>query len=180
MLRRGGLKARSWNRILIDRKTASIGNVRVPLSLDTRLVPEARRADTVPWDRSPVGAGFATRQPVPVTRRSASFVGGIARRGGWHASAPMAKLEFDTDELIIRPASVAKRLGLHEVRASRRETKAIRLSTGVLAVRVSVIQMDGMEVEPYFTVMRRRPVRNALEEQAWPVVEDRWKFGRRS
>ena len=55
---------------------------------------------------------------------------------------------FDADELTIRPTSLAKSFGIGEVRTTRPETKAIRLSTGVLAVRVSVIRSDGIEIEP--------------------------------
>jgi hypothetical protein len=73
----------------------------------------------------------------------ALFVGGIAERGGWHASGPFAELEFDSDYLVIRPVRLAKRLGLKDVAARRSDTKAIRLSTGVLGVRVSVVQASG-------------------------------------
>jgi hypothetical protein len=114
---------------------------------------------------------------VRVSQQWASFVGGIATRGGWHVSAPMARLQFDGEHLLIRPTSLPYALGLQEVRASKADTKAIRLSTGILAVRVSVIRSDGTEAEPYFTVMTRGRVRKALEERGWPVVEDRWKFG---
>jgi hypothetical protein len=117
---------------------------------------------------------------VRVSQRWASFVGGMATRGGWHASGPMARLEFDNNNLVIRPTAAAKLVRLGEVKAAKADTQAIRLSTGILAVRVSVIRSDGVEVEPYFTVMRRGRVRKALEERGWPVVEDHWKFGRRS
>jgi hypothetical protein len=111
----------------------------------------------------------------PVT---ANFVGGIAKRGGWHASGPAARLEFDRDQLVIRSKKFSKRLGLGDVSVRREACNAVRLSTGILAVRVSVIDRDGIEIEPYFTATRRGPVRRALQARGWPVIEDRWRFGR--
>jgi len=80
-----------------------------------------------------------------------SHVRGRDRRtGAWHASGPMGRLEFDSDDLVIRSTNIARRLGIGEVRTRKADTKAIRLSTGVLAVRVSVVRSDGTELEPYF------------------------------
>ncbi len=109
----------------------------------------------------------------------ARFTGGIATRGGLHASGPFGVLEFDERELSIRGVGLAKWIGLRGVRASRGETQAIRLSTGALAVRVSIIRADGTEVEPYFAASQRGRVRQALIERNWPIVEDRWNFGLR-
>jgi hypothetical protein len=117
--------------------------------------------------------------PPPTDLPPAVFTGGMARRGGWQARGPFARLEFDAEHLAIKAKALAKALGLREVRAARATTQAIRLSTGVLAVRVSVIQHAGTEVEPYFATMSRRRVRQALVARGWPVVEDRWRFARR-
>jgi len=113
---------------------------------------------------------------VRVPMEPASFVGGIVTASGWRATWPMARLEFDENDLAIWSSAVPKYFGPGELRVARRDTKAIRLSTGVLAVRVSVIRPDGNEAEPYFTVLRRGPLRQALHQRGWPVVEDRWTF----
>ena len=89
----------------------------------------------------------------------------------------MARLRIDEGCLVISPLGVPRYFGPTEIRVSRSETNAIRLSTGIFAVRVSVIWSDGKEVEPYFTVKRRGLVRQALQERGWPVVEDHWWFG---
>ena len=110
----------------------------------------------------------------------ASFVGGIVTESGFRATYPMARLEFDENELVIWSSAVPRYFGPNELRVSRHDTKAIRLSTGIFAVRVSVIRSDGIEARPCFLVLRRGPVRQALRDRGWPVVEDYWKFGRRS
>jgi hypothetical protein len=92
----------------------------------------------------------------------------------------MARLRFDEDDLVITPLLVTRHFGPTELQFSRRDTKAIRLSTGIFAVRVSVIRSDGTEVAPYFKLTRRDPVRQALRQRGWPVVEDRWQLGYRS
>jgi hypothetical protein len=92
----------------------------------------------------------------------------------------MARLQFDEHDLVIWSSAVPRYFGPNELRVSRRDTKALRLSTGFLAVRVSVIRLDGTELRPAFTVFKRGPVRQALQERGWPVVEDRGKYGRRS
>jgi len=96
---------------------------------------------------------------------------------GWRASWPMAHLEFDENDLAIWSSAVPEYFGPDELRVARDRTKAVRLSTGFLGVRVSVIRLDGTELKPYFAALRRGPVRQALHERGWPVVEDRWKFG---
>ena len=118
--------------------------------------------------------------PPPPRPAPSVFTGGIAERGGWHASGPFARLEVGDDLLVIRATRLATVVGLHDVQAQKAETKAVRLSTGVLAVRVSVIRADGVELEPYFTAMSRGPIRRALLARGWPVVEDKWRFGLRS
>lgn len=108
----------------------------------------------------------------------ATFTGGIAVRGGWRASGPFARLDIGDEDLVIRASPVARKLGLSDVIAIRSETKGTRLSTGALAVRVSVIRSDGTEVEPYFAAAGRARIRTALHERGWPIIEDHWKFGR--
>ena len=61
------------------------------------------------------------------------------------------------------PVSVVDRL--------RQEVAAVRLSTGVLAVRVSVIDLNGNALVPFFTAVSRRRIRMALRDRTW-VVED--------
>jgi hypothetical protein len=92
----------------------------------------------------------------------------------------MARLRFDQDCLVITPLLKTRYFGPTEMQFSRRDTTAVRLSTGIFAVRVSVIRSDGKELEPYFKLMSRGPVRQALRQRDWPVVEDRWQLGYRS
>lgn len=91
-----------------------------------------------------------------------------------------ATLRFNADVLRVEPGRLASTFGLTPVAATRVSAEAIRLSTGIFRVRVSVIGEDGIEVEPYFTATSRTGIRRALLERGWQVVEDRWDLKRRS
>jgi|JI10StandDraft_1071094.scaffolds.fasta_scaffold588276_1 hypothetical protein len=104
------------------------------------------------------------RAPNPVT-----FVGGIGSPMGWHFSAPMGRLAFDEQRLVISGVGPAATAGTVDM--LRQEVAAVRLSTGVLAVRVSVIDLNGNALVPFFTAVSRRRIRMALRDRTW-VVED--------
>jgi hypothetical protein len=80
----------------------------------------------------------------------------------------MGRLEIGDNDLAIYGTAIARRVALGEVRVTRDGTNAVRLSTGVLAVRVSIIGSDGTELEPYFAALARRRVREALRDRGWP------------
>ena len=105
--------------------------------------------------------------PVPHQRLQASFTGGIHQRpGGGGASFPFGHLEFDDEQL--------RMWGFGKAVAVRREAiRGVRLSTGILATRVSVVYLDGSESNVYFAALGRGPVRQALQERGWPVIDER-------
>lgn len=119
---------------------------------------------------SDIGGHGATKLD-PDSLPKAAFRGGIRRRPlGSGVSYPFGHLEFDAQRLRI--------WGFGEsVEVRRSDVEGVRLSTGILATRVAVVGRDGAESDVYFAALRRSPVRKALNERGWPVVESR--FSRR-
>jgi len=94
------------------------------------------------------------------------FRGGVRTRSalGFGASYPFGHLDFDEDRLRIWGFGMLVDVG-------RASVRAVRLSTGILATRVTVIGDDGVESDVYFAALRRGTVRRALREHGWDVIE---------
>ena len=98
----------------------------------------------------------------------AAFRGGIrsAVALGSGVSFPFGHLAFDQAELSIFGA------GWH-LNVQRNDVRWVRISPGILAVKVSVIGTDGTQRDPYFAALSRGLIRAALIECGWPIIEDR-------
>lgn len=132
--------------------------------VQSRAAPAAARDTARPiWDTRRVDGVLDGPEELP----KASFTGGIRERpGGFGVSWPFGHLEFDRDRLRI--------WGIGDgVDVRRDEVRGVRLSTGILATRVSVVYPDGSESQVYFAALIRRPVRKALRRLRWTVLEGR-------
>jgi hypothetical protein len=100
---------------------------------------------------------------------AASFRGGIhVRRFFGGAGAPAGgHLEFDRD--LIRLWGLG-----FEVTVRREDVRAVRFGPGMLATRFSVMPNKPGPAQMFWLSTRRpTPVRAALTELGWPIVEDR-------
>jgi len=133
----------------------------------TRLMARPDRAARVTVPAASPGGG---------ARPPARFTGGIGERWGLKVTAPWGHLSIDEDAIRIWGTGPAKGADLS---LARPEVAAVRISSGVLCVRIGLVDRDGEEHEPFFVVTRREAVRRELSLRSWPVIEDRWKLGRR-
>lgn len=63
--------------------------------------------------------------------------------------------------------------------AGRSEVEAIRLNTGLIFTRVSIVRLNGYESNVWFATSAREAVQRALESRGWPTMSDREVVRRR-
>jgi hypothetical protein len=110
------------------------------------------------------------QHPPPPPLPQASFEGriGVYRWGSaWSKTAMLlvGHLMFDFTTLTI--SGRRKRVGV-----TRDEVRAIRLYTAWMTTYVSVVYLHGGESDVHFATYSWKPIKTALDERGWPVIDE--------